>query len=280
MARYNGSGWHFQSGRHSNARKTGRAGGVYANWRNPPDVFKDRIKGGLADGVNPKYLDQKELSKGIKIESEHTSNPKIAEEIAEDHIIESPTYYEKLEKVEQKPKPIKIKVTHKEVRRIKNQLEKDLSFAIKVTKDPAQRKELEHLYRELRKADNHSAIKRYFSVYGETLFYLGLATPFQIAMPVIAGAMLFSSGMTGTLVEFPNLIKMGTPAGMFSISSTATLHSIRTMKYIKKREREIIAEKTKELKENTTMPDQEIHAIAKRVARQELSQTKIIHEFV
>lgn len=34
MARYNGSGWHFQSVRHSNARKTGRAGGDYAS-KNP-----------------------------------------------------------------------------------------------------------------------------------------------------------------------------------------------------------------------------------------------------
>lgn len=29
MARYNSSGWHFQSVRHSNARRTGRAGGTY-----------------------------------------------------------------------------------------------------------------------------------------------------------------------------------------------------------------------------------------------------------
>lgn len=29
MARYSGKGWHFQSVRHSNARKTGRAGGTY-----------------------------------------------------------------------------------------------------------------------------------------------------------------------------------------------------------------------------------------------------------
>jgi hypothetical protein len=30
MAKYSGSGWHFQSVRHSNARKYGRAGGTYA----------------------------------------------------------------------------------------------------------------------------------------------------------------------------------------------------------------------------------------------------------
>lgn len=31
MAKYNGSGWHFQSVRHSNARKYGKAGGKYAD---------------------------------------------------------------------------------------------------------------------------------------------------------------------------------------------------------------------------------------------------------
>jgi len=33
MAKYNGSGWHFQSIRHSNARKYGKAGGTYAVYK-------------------------------------------------------------------------------------------------------------------------------------------------------------------------------------------------------------------------------------------------------
>jgi hypothetical protein len=41
-----------------------------------------------------------EIKKGIKIESEHTSDPKVAREIALDHLGEELDYYEKLAKVE------------------------------------------------------------------------------------------------------------------------------------------------------------------------------------
>jgi hypothetical protein len=34
MAKYSGSGWHFQSGRHSNAKRYGHAGGYYAIMKN------------------------------------------------------------------------------------------------------------------------------------------------------------------------------------------------------------------------------------------------------
>ena len=47
MARYNGSGWHLQSIRHSNARKYGRAGGTYKSWYNiysPNGKFWRRMK--------------------------------------------------------------------------------------------------------------------------------------------------------------------------------------------------------------------------------------------
>lgn len=43
----------------------------------------------------------KQLEKGIKIEMEHTSNKKIATEIAMDHIWEDPKYYDKLETIEE-----------------------------------------------------------------------------------------------------------------------------------------------------------------------------------
>lgn len=43
-----------------------------------------------------------QLMKGIKIESEHTSDPKIAKEIALDHLGEDLYYYKKLEKIEDK----------------------------------------------------------------------------------------------------------------------------------------------------------------------------------
>lgn len=46
--------------------------------------------------VVPKGLPKSQLKMGIKIEKEHTSNPKIAKKIAIDHILEDPKYYTKL----------------------------------------------------------------------------------------------------------------------------------------------------------------------------------------
>lgn len=62
----------------------------------------DKIKGGLADNIPNIKFDDEQLKKGIKIEMEHTNDPKIAEEIAKDHLIEDEKYYDKLEKIEGK----------------------------------------------------------------------------------------------------------------------------------------------------------------------------------
>ncbi len=43
---------------------------------------------------------EKEIQKGIKVEMEHTSDPKVAHEIAMDHVYEDPEYYSKLQAVE------------------------------------------------------------------------------------------------------------------------------------------------------------------------------------
>jgi len=43
-----------------------------------------------------------QLSKGIKVELEHTGDLAIAREIALDHLNEFPDYYDRLEKVEKK----------------------------------------------------------------------------------------------------------------------------------------------------------------------------------
>ena len=42
-----------------------------------------------------------QLTKGISVEMEHTSDTDVAREIALDHLSELPDYYDKLEKVEQ-----------------------------------------------------------------------------------------------------------------------------------------------------------------------------------
>jgi len=74
-------------------------------------MAKDKIKGGLADGksltdiANKHKVDidelTKEFQKGMKVEMEHTSDRKIAEEIALDHLFESPKYYTNLATVEE-----------------------------------------------------------------------------------------------------------------------------------------------------------------------------------
>ena len=45
---------------------------------------------------------EKEVQRGMKIESEHTTDPKVAREIALDHLGEELDYYDKLAKVETK----------------------------------------------------------------------------------------------------------------------------------------------------------------------------------
>jgi len=64
--------------------------------------YKDRLKGGLADKSKPSDFNRKQLSKGIKVELEHTNDKKIAREIAMDHLKEDSKYYTKLAKMEKK----------------------------------------------------------------------------------------------------------------------------------------------------------------------------------
>lgn len=45
-------------------------------------------------------FDPIELKKGIKVEMEHTTDKKIAETIAKQHLAEDPKYYTKLNKME------------------------------------------------------------------------------------------------------------------------------------------------------------------------------------
>ena len=60
MARYNSQGWHYQSTRHSNARKYGRAGGKYARTReflkgNPKFTRIDMMF--KWEDMNPDYME-------------------------------------------------------------------------------------------------------------------------------------------------------------------------------------------------------------------------------
>jgi len=63
-------------------------------------ISKEKIPGGLAEGKKPSDFDQKQLSKGTKVEQEHTKDKDVAREIAMDHITEDKKYYDKLDKME------------------------------------------------------------------------------------------------------------------------------------------------------------------------------------
>jgi hypothetical protein len=63
-------------------------------------AFEDKLPGGLADKKKPEDFDPKALAKGIKTELEHTEDRSLAQEIAMDHLVEDPDYYDKLEKME------------------------------------------------------------------------------------------------------------------------------------------------------------------------------------
>jgi hypothetical protein len=75
-----------------------------------PFTENDLLSGGLADrktlmdialhhGV-PIQIIKSEFDKGLKVEMEHTNDPKIAAEIAMDHLWESSTYYSDLISIE------------------------------------------------------------------------------------------------------------------------------------------------------------------------------------
>ncbi len=59
----------------------------------------DRIKGGKGDDLEPDQVDPRELKLGIEVEMEHTKSRSLAQEIALDHLAESPNYYSRLKKI-------------------------------------------------------------------------------------------------------------------------------------------------------------------------------------
>jgi len=56
----------------------------------------NKIVGGKGDKLSAQDVDVSELSLGIQIEMEHTTEDKVAEDIALDHLAEDPHYYSKL----------------------------------------------------------------------------------------------------------------------------------------------------------------------------------------
>lgn len=56
----------------------------------------DKIEGGYGDNVPSAAFDVEQLERGIEVELEHTNDREKAEEIAKDHLMENPAYYEDL----------------------------------------------------------------------------------------------------------------------------------------------------------------------------------------
>jgi hypothetical protein len=61
---------------------------------------QDQIPGGLGDKSTPEDVPADQLAKGIQVEREHTDDSSLAQEIAMDHLMEDPRYYDKLETIE------------------------------------------------------------------------------------------------------------------------------------------------------------------------------------
>ncbi len=62
----------------------------------------EEIPGGLAKGKPDSDFDSAQIEKGIKVELEHTGDKDKAREIAKDHLMENPKYYDYLEEMEEK----------------------------------------------------------------------------------------------------------------------------------------------------------------------------------
>lgn len=62
----------------------------------------ETLTGGLADGKPDSDFPKDQLAKGVKVEAEHTSDPKKAKEVAKDHLVEDKKYYDKLQTIEKK----------------------------------------------------------------------------------------------------------------------------------------------------------------------------------
>jgi len=61
-----------------------------------PNEFEDQLAGGLADGMHPEDFEPFDLEWGTRVEREHADDPALAQEIAMDHLVERPDYYERL----------------------------------------------------------------------------------------------------------------------------------------------------------------------------------------
>lgn len=63
--------------------------------QNDVESDDEALTGGLGDGAEPINFNPSQIIRGIEVEMEHTNDPKVALEIAMDHLTEDPEYYTK-----------------------------------------------------------------------------------------------------------------------------------------------------------------------------------------
>jgi len=115
--------------------------------------FEDKIKGGKADDRSPEDFDKESLMKGIHVEFEHTDDIMKAMEIAMDHLVEDPKYYEKLASIDPHDnKGEKMKFSVEQIKR-----------AIRESMDPKQWAEIVAKLRRMPVADREIAMQKMLS---------------------------------------------------------------------------------------------------------------------
>lgn len=96
----------------------------------------DLIKGGLSSGLPDSVFSRAQINKGIKVELEHTKNRTMAKEIAKDHLVENPKYYDYLDQMEVRMKKNKSHI-HGYWAKVGNKTLSAFSFAYFLTKKQA-----------------------------------------------------------------------------------------------------------------------------------------------
>lgn len=66
----------------------------------PIEEVEDILPGGLADNLTDDTFIAEQVAKGIEVELEHTDSIEVAKDIAKDHLVENPKYYNHLEEME------------------------------------------------------------------------------------------------------------------------------------------------------------------------------------
>lgn len=113
--------------------------GGYFLFRNEEENF---LEGGKGDDTDEEDVDPDELEMGLEVEQEHTTNKKIAKEIALDHLTEDPEYYSKLKLIHKENPTSKrsneklwSKVKKEAVEKMGGHSARAMQYAVKLYKD-------------------------------------------------------------------------------------------------------------------------------------------------